>query len=104
MTDKNTIPIVFDESQKRGAGTLGRFTPNYEGNIREIDVEKLKKSLGNFSEKLGEIFDDIKSVGNFRLTTAQLAVSINAEAGVSLVANAKAGASGTITLTFQAKD
>ncbi len=100
----NTIPILFEqESQQSESGTLGVLTPTTERVIKEIDADKIKQSLSELSSKLSDMFQDIKAVGNFQLKTVQLSVEISAEGGVSLIANAKAGASGTVTLTFSEK-
>lgn len=96
----STIPILFPESSESASDTLGVLTPDPDEMIKEIDVEKIKASLKDLTGKLTGIFEDIKTVGRFDLNTVQLAVQISAEGGVSLVANAKAGMSGTITLTF----
>jgi len=96
----STIPILFPESSESTSGTLGVLTPDPDVMIKEIDVEKIKESLKDLTGKLTGIFEEIKTVGRFDLNTVQLAVQISAEGGVSLVANAKAGMSGTITLTF----
>lgn len=96
----STIPILFPESSESPSDTLGVLTPDPDVMIKEIDVEKIKESLKNLTGKLTGIFEDVKTVGQFNLNTVQLAVQISAEGGVSLVANAKAGMSGTITLTF----
>ncbi len=82
---------------------LGVLTPSPVGLIRDIDVDSVKKSLSSLTGKLSEILSDIKSVGDFKLEKAQLAVQVSAEGGVSSVANAKAGTSGTVTLTFSRK-
>lgn len=96
----STIPILFPESSKSASDTLGVLTPAPDVMIKEIDVEKIKASLKDLTGKLTGIFEDIKTVGQFNLNTVQLAVQVSAEGGVALVANAKAGMSGTITLTF----
>ena len=90
----NTIPILFEQGlQQPETGTLGVLTPKTERVIEEIDADKIKQSLSELSSKLSDMFQDIKTVGNFKLQTIQLSVEISAEGGVSLVANAKAGAS-----------
>jgi hypothetical protein len=98
----DSIPILFaePETSENRSETLGILTPEPDVTIREVDVEKIKASLRDLTGKLSGIFDELKSVGQFNLNTVQLAVQISAEGGVSLVASAKAGMSGTITLTF----
>jgi hypothetical protein len=96
----STIPILFPESSESTSDTLGVLTPDPDEMIKEIDVEKIKESLKDLTGKLTGIFEEIKTVGRFDLNTVQLAVQVSAEGGVALVANAKAGMSGTITLTF----
>ncbi len=96
----STIPILFPESSESKTDTLGVLTPDPDEMIKEIDVEAIKASLKDLTGKLTGIFEDIKTVGQFNLNTVQLAVQVSAEGGVALVANAKAGMSGTITLTF----
>ena len=96
----STIPIWFEGNPESEDEVLGVLSPGAGGGVRDIDVGTVKKSLSGLAGKLSEILGDIRSVGDFQLETAQLAVQVNAEGGVSLVANAKAGVSGTITLTF----
>ncbi len=96
----STIPILFAEPSEPPSETLGILTPDPDVAIKEIDVEKIKASLKDLTGKLTGIFEDIKTVGQYNLNTVQLAVQVSAEGGVSLVASAKAGMSGTITLTF----
>jgi hypothetical protein len=96
----STLPIVFPVESDSGTETLGILTPGEDVGIKEVDAEKVRQSLADLAGKISGILDDVKSVGEFKLDTVQLAVQISAEGGVALVANAKAGMSGTITLTF----
>ncbi len=48
------------------------------------------------------MFEDIKSVGDFKLSQVDVKLEINAEGGVALIGTAKAGATGAINLSFTA--
>lgn len=96
-----TIPILFDEdTEEISDGTLGVLTPSPGAVIKQVDAGTIKESLSALTQNLSEVFQDLKAVGGFKLSTVQLAVQIGAEGGVSLVASGKVNASGTITLTF----
>lgn len=100
-----TIPMYFESEDPQAPTPKGHLgggllTPKPEKLLKEVDADTIKASLSELTGKLAGLFDDIKAVGDFRLSTVQLAVQISASGGVSLVADAKAGASGTISLTF----
>jgi hypothetical protein len=94
----STIPVAFDATDEPASGTLGVLTPKTR--VRPIDADKLQQSLSALTGQISGLFQDIKAVGDFRLKEVQVAVEISAEGGVALIANAKAGAKGAITLTF----
>jgi hypothetical protein len=93
-----TIPVVFDPTGQPKSGTLGVLVP--EAAIEQIDAGRLQRSLSALAEQVSSLFQDIKNVGDFKLKEVQVAVEITAEGGVALIANARAGAKGAITLTF----
>ncbi len=93
-----TIPVVFDAHDEPASGTLGVLTP--ETGAKQIDVDKLQQSLSALTGQISALFQDVRAVGDFKLKEVQVAVEISTEGGVALIANAKAGAKGAITLTF----
>ena len=97
-----TIPIVFEvssgETLQSKSQMLGLLTERNV--IKEVDVDKIRKSLSNFSEHISSIFKDIKNIGDFKLKEIQLAIEISVEGGVALIGNVKAGTKGTVNLTF----
>lgn len=95
-----TLPIAFPVESDSEPETLGILTPREDVAIKEVDAEKVRRSLTELTGTISEILKDVKQVGEFSLNSVQLAVQVSAEGGVSLVANAKAGVSGTVTLTF----
>ncbi len=99
----STIPILFEQqAQQSESDTLGVLTPDPGTMIKEVDADTIKSSLSELSGKLSDIFQDIKTVGDFKLKEVSLSVQISAEGGVSLVGIAKAKAAGTISLKFSA--
>ncbi|MGA1839916.1 MAG: hypothetical protein ACMUIU_04750 [bacterium] len=96
----DTIPVLVEEPRKK-ARTLddsGFFETMTS--VRNIDVNKLKQSIGDLSTKISSIFHDIHKVGEYRLQEIQISVEISAEGGISLVGTLKGGARGAVTLTF----
>ena len=93
-----TIPVVVEETNETGSGTLGVLTPGTV--IKNIDADKIRQSLSDLSGQISGILQDIKAVGDFKLKEVQLSVQIGAEGGVALIGTAKAKAEGAITLTL----
>ncbi len=97
----DTIPIVVEEAAGESTrGVLSGGVLNPKSKIEQMDADKLRRSLSNLSGQISGILQDIKNVGDFKLTTVQLSVEISAEGGVALIGSAKAGAKGAIQLTF----
>ncbi len=94
----DTIPIICEGVGDNNSGNLGLLTPKTV--IKQVDAGKISQSMVSLTDKISTILEDIKSVGNFKLKNVTLSVEINAEGGVSLIANARAGIKGTIQLTF----
>lgn len=94
----STIPVIVEKENQTDSDTLGILSP--DSYIKDIDTDVLKESFSSLSEKISSILSSAKQVGDFKLKEIKLAVEINAEGGVSLVGNAKAGAKGAITLTY----
>ncbi len=93
------IPVLIDHttSQPR-EGTLGLL--DTKERILEVDADRLRRSLSEFSASMTEVLRDLKRVGEIPLKEVQLTVEVTAEGGVALIGTAKAGAKGAITLTF----
>ncbi len=95
------IPVIVEDAEsKTEPGTLGGGILSPESKIKNIDADKLRKSLSELSGQVSNVLQDIKDVGNFKLKEVQISVEISAEGGVALIGSAKAGAKGAITLTF----
>ncbi len=96
----STIPVITDIASTSGAGALGMLdsTPA----VQQIDLSTLSHSLADLSGKVGEMLNDVKQVGDFKLKELQVAVEISGEGGVALIGSVKAGAKGALTLTFSA--
>jgi hypothetical protein len=90
------LPVIVAPTAQ--PGTLGILEP--ESLVAEIDTDRLRQALSGLSAQIGEVLQDIRAVGDFRLTQVQVAVEISAEGGVALIGSAKAGAKGAIQLTF----
>ncbi len=97
-----TIPVIVEEQEERRSGTLGGpRSGKAKTGVRNMDSGRLKESLSQLSKGAAEIFQDIKSVGDFQLTEVQMQAEITAEGGFALVGLAKAGMKGGITLKFR---
>jgi hypothetical protein len=94
-----TIPVVVEPIEKAAVQTLG-LRDHLEKFIADIDADTLRQSLTSLSTQLRTLFQDVKKVGDFKLSQIQVGIQISAEGGVALIGTAKAGASGTINLTF----
>jgi len=104
------IPILVEKVEKEakpkggilGGGTLsdGKLPTHIETQVKHIDTDKLRGSLGTLSTQVSEVLQDIRKVGDFPLKQVQLQVEVSAEGGVTLIGTAKAGIKGAITLTF----
>ena len=97
----STIPIIIDPAgpgMSNSTGTLGILDGPRQ--LVEVDADKLKQSLGELATTIHGVLEDIKQVGDIPLKEVQLAVEVSAEGGVALIGSAKAGAKGTLTLTF----
>ncbi len=92
-------PVLIDHttSQPR-EDTLGLL--DTKERILEVDADRLRRSLSEFSAGMTEVLRDLKRVGEIPLKEVQLTVEVTAEGGVALIGTAKAGAKGAITLTF----
>jgi len=93
-----TIQVVSADSNENDQKILGILDSGIS--IREIDVNVLRSSISKLSNKISEILQDIKTVGDFRLKEVKISVEVNTEGGVVLVGSLKGGAKGAITLKF----
>lgn len=93
----NIRVLVEDEAPKAKAGTLGG-PKGAKDTVKEFATDTLKDSLTGLSGQIGEILQDVKQVGDFKLKTVQVQVGISAEGGFVLIG--KAGVKGAVTLTF----
>ena len=96
------ISVVVEQVEESEPQTLGLGDEIEKQivKIKDIPADALRKSLTGLTSQLETLFQDIKSVGGFRLTQVQVSLEINAQGGVALIGTAKAGASGAISLTF----
>lgn len=95
----STIPVVIEASAAPVTRGLG-LGDHLERRIAEIDADTLRQSLASLTGQLETLFQDIKSVGGFKLSQVQVSLEISAEGGFALIGTAKASASGAISLTF----
>jgi hypothetical protein len=65
-----------------------------------FDTAELAASLRGLTNQLGELFGDLRAVGEYELQEVQVGLEISAEGGFNLIGSAKAGGKGAITLTF----
>lgn len=96
MADK--IPVIVEAAQPQTLGLGDHWPPR----TADIDAETLRQSLANLTGQLGKVFEDVKSVGDFKLKQVEVGLEISAEGGVALIGTAKAGTRGAIKLTFSA--
>ena len=94
----STIPVIVEPASELEGGTLG--LEEIAGRVTQIDADILRQSINNLTGQITALFEDIKAVGNYKLTTVQVQLEVAAEGGVALIGSLKAGAKGAITLTF----
>lgn len=94
----NTIPVIVEPGSELESGTLG--LGDVTSRIAQIDADALRQSINNLTGQIAGLFKDIKAVGDYKLKEVQVHLEVNAEGGVALIGNLKAGAKGAITLTF----
>ncbi|MFO1429395.1 MAG: hypothetical protein U1F76_04530 [Candidatus Competibacteraceae bacterium] len=94
----STIPVIIEPVSELEGGTLG--LEEIAGRVTQIDADVLRKSISNLAGQITALFEDIKAVGSYKLTTVQVQLEITTEGGVALIGSLKAGAKGAITLTF----
>lgn len=66
-----------------------------------VPTLELKKNLSILCQKVVEILNDIRAVGEFQLSEVSFQIEISAEAGVSLIGTSKVAGKGGITLKFE---
>jgi hypothetical protein len=69
--------------------------------LTEISIEQLKNNLTRLNQDIGELFSNIKMVGDFNLKEVEVGIEISAQGGVNLIGTLTAGAKTAITLTFE---
>ena len=94
----STIPVIVEPVSELEGGTLG--LEEIAGRVTQIDADVLRQSINNLTGQITALFEDIKAVGSYKLTTVQVQLEVTAEGGVALIGSLKAGAKGAITLTF----
>jgi hypothetical protein len=83
-----------------GLARSGQRTSTAERSpVREFDVDRLRKSISHLASQLSDLFADLKSVGEMKLTEVNVSVEVSAEGGLVLVG--KAGVTGGISLKFE---
>ncbi len=76
----STIPVIVEPVSELEAGTLG--LEEIAGRIAQIDADTLRRSISSLTGHTG-LFEDIKAVGGYKLTTVQVQLEITAEGGVA---------------------
>jgi hypothetical protein len=96
------ISVIVEESNETRTGTLGILDrERIKTAVKEVDAEKIQKSLRELVEQLSGIMKEDKiKLGSLHLSELEVNVEITAEGGVALVGVAKAGIKGAITLKF----
>ena len=101
-----TIPVLISESHlsppPRSEPNLSVFGDKgkpSELSLRNIEVDTLQESVKSLTQKLGQIFSDLKAVGDFKLKEVEISVEVSADGRIILVGTA--GVKGGISLKFQ---
>ena len=96
----STIPVLVAETNEPQSGTLGILTPT--ALIKQIDADKIRRSLSHISEQVAGVLQDVKQVGDFKLKEVQVSVEISAEGEIAIIGTVRGatGARGAMTLTF----
>ncbi|MBN1479305.1 hypothetical protein JXA70_03425 [candidate division KSB1 bacterium] len=97
-----TIPVLVEDTPVMRAETLGVLEAQaVRTAVKEVDAEKLRKSLRGLVGQLSDIIkDDNIKMGSLHLSELEVHVEITAEGGIALVGTAKAGIKGAICLKF----
>ena len=94
----DTISFVVDTpSGVQGKGLFGGSQPER----RALPVDVLQAQFKAETEKLLAILDAVPSKPDWTLESVEVGVEISAEAGVSFIGTATAGATASIKLTFK---
>lgn len=96
----DTLPFLVLSPEESEEGTKALFSPSFEVGEFQIPVLKLKENMNQVCKGVIDVFNDIKSIGDFKLKEIEIAVEVNAEGGVTLVGTAKIGGKGAIKLVF----
>lgn len=88
--EDDTLPFVVEVTTKGGGG-IGK---------ESIPMAALKANLDSATKRLGELFAEIRSVGEFELDQVEIGLEVGAEGGVSFIGTSKISGSGSIKLTF----
>lgn len=92
-----TLPVLLEPAPEPGILGPGAMIGT---RLAAIDVERLRRSIGELTGDVAALFEDIEAVGHYRLKEVQVSLEITAEGGVALIGSLKTGARGGITLTF----
>lgn len=88
--EEGTLPFLVEVATK-GSDGVGK---------ESIPMSVLKSNLQSATQRLGEIFAEIRSVGLFELKEVEIGLEVGAEGGVSFIGTSKISGSGSIKLTF----
>ncbi len=88
--EEGTLPFVVEVTTK-GSDGVGK---------ESVPMATLKSNLQNATQRLGEIFAEIRSVGQYELKEVEIGLEVGAEGGVSFIGTSKISGSGSIKLTF----
>lgn len=105
MNKKNTIDLVFIKEEIEPELDNNMFPIEISGNIHKFEKETIINSLNNLIADVSEILDKVKSNTNDRIELEQLSIAaqINAQGGITWIANVNTGITNSMVLTFKIK-
>ena len=81
-------------------GTKGFLWDDDETAPVPIPLDHLKANMEAACRQVSQMLEDVRSVGQFRLSEITLQVEISAEGGVQFIGTSKVAGKGAITLKF----
>jgi hypothetical protein len=85
-----TLPVLVEPVSSPDPGTLGPGA-TFGSKLAAIDVDRLRRSIGELTGGVAALFEDIETVGHYRLKEVQVSLEITAEGGVALIGSLKTG-------------
>lgn len=107
MSKKDTIDLIFVEKNQEPELDNNMFPSGNAVNkvVRRISKETIINSLNGLIDDVSEVLEkvDVNQSKNIELEQISIVAEINAQGGISWVANANTSLTNSILLTFKVK-